>query len=147
MAQIANTFISIKILEKIFISLTFIAIVIKYIFNYGSVLDIFVFSGVLAILYFPLGFYYLGKPSISHSYLISIILGLIYSSGIITLLLGALNIEGYKYPLVIDFTALLITISFLLFKLKSDTYSKEYTYAQFLRIGFIVITNLIVLFK
>jgi len=142
-----STFKSIRTLEKVFMALTFISIVVKYLFGYGSTLDVFVFSGVLSILYFPLGFYYLGKPSANHSYITSIILGLIYSLGIIVLLLGALNIDGYKYPLAIVFFILLVATSFLLFKLKSIEYSKEYIYAQLVRIIFIILTNLIVLFK
>ena len=148
MNQIFIAYQNIKTLEKFFLVLTFISIIFKHIFNLRETVDIFVFGVVLGILYFPLGFYYLGKPSSNLSIIFSIASGFIYSAGVVSLIMGTLKIDGYEFPLAIIVFFLLAIIVFLLFKLRSGAYSKEYIYAHFLRIVYIIITNLIVfLFK
>jgi hypothetical protein len=145
MKQIIIAFRKIRTLEKIFLILTFAAVVFKHIFNLKETVDIFVFGVVLAILYFPLGFYYLGKPSNNSNIIFSILSGFIYASGVVSLIMGTLKIEGYEYPLIIILFFLLIISFFLLFKLRAGSYSKEYVYAHFIRIVYIIIVNLIVL--
>jgi len=145
MNQIIIGFRKMKTLEKVFLVLTFLSVVLKHIFDFKETIDIFVFGMVLGILYFPLGFYYLGKPSINYSIIVSIIFGFIYAAGVVSFIMGTFKIDGYEFPLAIVFLFLLAITVFLLFKLKSSSYSKEYIYAQFLRISFVVLTNLIVL--
>lgn len=146
-SQISITFLNMRILEKIFMGLMLMSVLIKYIFRYGATFDIFIFGGVLSILYFPLGFYYIGKPSINRGFIVSIILGFIYSLCIVTIILSALNIDSYKSILVIVSLILLITGSLLFYKLKTNEYSKEYIVSQFLRIAFIILINMILFIK
>lgn len=143
MTPISNAFRKIKTLEKIFLCLTLLTVILKFLFRYTVTTEILMSSLILGVLYFPLGFMYIGKPSINRSYIVSIILGFVYAIGVVTLIYGAAGIEGFDIPLYVAFFFLSLVVIFLLFKLKS--YDKEYIYSQFIRIGFIVVGNLIVL--
>jgi hypothetical protein len=138
---------NIRIFERIFMSLIFISLVLRYISSYNVTVDIVVFCGVLAIYYFPLGGHYIGRPTINGNYLVPILLGFIYSLGITVLFYGTMNIDYYIYPLSVILFLYIIALTFLYIKLKSVTYSMEYVYAQFFRIAFIVLTNIIVFLK
>jgi hypothetical protein len=135
----------IKLLEKVLLILIFISIILRYFFHYGTVFDIPVFSALLSILYFPLGFYFLGRPSANKNIIPSVIFGLVYSMGIMGLVFCTFKVEGLKYPLFIIFCILILILVFLSFKLKSHKYDADYIYAQFFRIACVILFTLIVL--
>jgi hypothetical protein len=147
MNPVVSSWRSIKILEKIFLGLTLISIVLKHVFNYPESVDIVVFCIVLIVLYFPTGFYYIGKLSTKTNVMPSILFGLAYATGILVLILVTFKIDGYLFPLGIVALFLIIIVAWLLFKLKSNSFDKVYVYAQFIRISFIVLTNLIASIK
>jgi len=143
MNPILNAFRKIKTLEKVFLCLTLLTVILKFIFRYTVTTEILMSSLILGVLYFPLGFLYIGKPSVNRSYIVSIIYGFCYAIGVVTLIYGAAGIEGFDVPLYVAFFFLSLVVVFLLFKLKS--FDKEYIYTQFIRIGFIILGNLIIL--
>ena len=135
----------IKLIEKIFLILTFLSVIMVFIFRYGGSINVLVFGFILSILYFPLGFYFLGKPSADRSRIPSIALGFVYSVGLVTLLFGTLSFKGYMLPLCIFSFVLLISLVFLLPELKSKKYDSLYIKSQLFRISYVVLNNLIVL--
>jgi hypothetical protein len=130
----------IKIFEKALMIIVLVSIGFQYTVNYNSTIDLVVASFLLCFLYCPFGFYFMGKPVIP-----SILFGLIYALGMCVLLLGMLKVHNYQYPLVIVLLMLLGIGIFLYAKLKSGAYTPEYVYANFFRIIFIVLLNLVVL--
>jgi len=135
-----------KGLERSFLILLSVAIIFRYIFRYGPVMDIIVFTAILSLLYFPMGFYFLGKPNTDKPIFISILIGLLYFLAQVIFILGVFKIDDYQYPLAIVFLLILLGGLFLLYKLNTNQYQTVYVYSQFLRIGFILIINLIALF-
>ncbi len=138
-------FQNMKSFEKIIAFLTCFCIILKHVFNIKETIDIFVFAIVLSIIYFPLGFIFLGKPAVKTNLILSLLFGLTYSMGVVMMILGTFNIENYQYLLLVIFLLLLMILLFLIIKLKKQQYSKEYVFSQFLRIGYIVFMNLVIL--
>jgi len=145
MEQLVNAINSIKFAERTLMGLTFVALLVRYMFNYQPTFFLQIFSLGLTLLYFPFAFYFIGKPSEKYNYTIPVLLGFIYALGIITLLLSAVNIDSYRYPLITGFLVLAALVIFLIFKLRSAAYPKTFVNAQFIRIGFIILTHFIVL--
>jgi len=143
MGQILSAFGKIKRFEKIFLFGTLLTIILKFLFRFTVTTEIVMSSFILGILYFPLGFLYIGKPSINRTYIVSIIFGFFYAIGVATLVYGATGIEGFEFPLYLTFFFLSSIVIFLLFKVK--LYDKDYIYSQFIRVGFVVFGNLIIL--
>jgi hypothetical protein len=147
MEQLSNALNSIKFPEKVLMGLTFVAMLVKYFFHYQATFFMEIFAIGLTLVYFPFGFYFLGKPSENYSYKTSVVLGFIYALGILSLLINVANVGGYRYPLMADFFVLAALVIYLIFKLRADAYPKNYVNAQFIRIGFIIITSLVILLK
>ena len=135
----------IKLLEKVLLILIFISIILRYFFHYGTIFDIPIFGALLSILYFPLGFYFLGRPSANKNIIPSVIFGLVYSMGIMGVVFCTFKAEGLVYPLLIILGMIILILAFLFFKLKSNKYDADYTYSQFLRIACIILFTLMVL--
>lgn len=146
--QIMDLFTSgfkrIKLFEKIILSLIVITVIVRSILNYGSILDLLIFGLTLSIMYFPLGFYFLGKPSKSVIYFPSIVLGLVYSLALVIGIFGALNIYGYILYLSFIIIVIIGAVVTLVFRLKSNKYDVEYIYAQFVRILLISAVNIMI---
>jgi uncharacterized membrane protein len=102
---------------------------------------------LLALLYFPFGFYAIGKPGERYNYTIPVILGLVYALGIISLLISAANIDSNRYPLMADFIVLLAIVIFLLFRMRKLEYPPLFINTQYFRIGYIVLCGLIIVLK
>jgi len=147
MAQLTNSFESIKFVERTLLGLNFVALLVRFVFHYEATLFLEIFAVALALLYFPFGFYSIGKPSEKYSYTISVILGLVYGLGIISLAISAANIDSYRYPLIVDFFVLLAMVIFLIFKMRAEKYPVVYINAQFIRICFIIFCGLFILLK
>jgi hypothetical protein len=130
----------IKIVEKAFMIIVTVSIAFKYTVDYNATMDLLVAGFLLSLFYFPFGFYFLGKPLIT-----SVPFGIVYSMGIGALLLGVLKVHNYQYPLFTIFLVFLGIGAFLYSKLRSGAYTVEYIYAQFFRLLFITVMNLIVL--
>jgi hypothetical protein len=145
MAQIATVVNSIKFVERILMGLVFVALQVRFIFHFEPGTFLFVFSMGLALVYFPFGFYFIGKPAENYSYTTTVILGFIYALGVIALLLSANNLDSYRYPLIAGFFVLAALVVYLILKLRSAAYPSTFLNAQFIRIGYIVLVNLIIL--
>ena len=114
MSYFNTTSKGIKIFEKGLLVIVLVSVIFKYTVDYNATIDLFVAGFLLAILYFPFGFYYMKKP-----YMPSIIFGIFYSLGMGTLLLGVLKVHNYQYPLFTIFLVFVGIATFLYFKLKS----------------------------
>jgi hypothetical protein len=147
MTQLTSSFESITFGERTLLGLNIVALMVRYWFHYEATFFLEIFAVVLALLYFPFGFYSVGRPSKEYKYTIGIILGLIYALGITSLLISAANIGSYRYPLIADFFILLIAVIYLIFKMRNDKYPEVYINAQFIRIGYIILCGLIILLK
>jgi len=147
MSPIESAVTSIKFVERMLLGLIFVALMVHYFFHYQGTFFIQIFAIGLAVLYFPFGFYAIGKPSEKYSNTISVILGLVYALGVLSLLISAANLGSYRYPLIADFFVLLAVVIYLMFKMRAAEYPKNYINAQFIRIGFIVLCGLIILLK
>ena len=145
MSKLSSAVQSIKFVERTLMGLVFVALLVRYIFHFQSGLFLQVFSIALALVYFPFGFYFIGKPSEKYSNAISILLGFIYALGISALLISAVNIDSYRYPLIGGFFILLALVIYLVVKLRSADYPETFVNAQFIRIAYIILTNIIIL--
>jgi hypothetical protein len=142
--KIFTRFPTITTIEKVLLLLILFTVLLKYVFKLNETVDIFGGGLILAIGYFPLGFYYVGKPSVNHGYLFPITTGFFYAIGVVAMMIGALNV--YNYFILILVLLFLMPIAIILFfKLKSGSYPKEFIYSNFLRIAFIIAMNLLVL--
>jgi len=142
-----TVFSKMKYYEKIPIGLILIGLIVELLTRFHGALDICVFGLILSIMYFPLGFYTLGTSNANNSYITSIILGLIYSIGVITIVFGTFKISSYKYPIIIELGILLIVAAFIFFRSKVGKYDTLYLDSQFTRIVLLAVMNLIVLLK
>lgn len=147
MEKLTSAVKSMHFLEIMLMLSTFVAIMIRYFDGYQPTFFLEVFTIGLALVYFPFGFYFIKKPSTSYSNTMSIILGFIYALGVLTILISAVNIDSYRYPLIFDFSIFIALIIYLLFKLRSAAYPGTYINTQFIRIAFIIICSLIVVMK
>jgi peptidoglycan/LPS O-acetylase OafA/YrhL len=137
--NIINSIKIIKKVEKLFIALIFISLFLKIAFNYKSTLDLFMFSGVLSICYFPLGFYFLGKSPSNNNYIISIALGCLYSTCTVMFLLGCFAEKEYTLFYWLELPTLLIVL--LIFGVKIRRNFDDYYASQILRTVFLLIIN------
>lgn len=132
-------------LEIVLILSVVVATIVRYAYGYQSTFFLEIFSIMLALVYFPFGFYFIGKPAENYSPTISIILGFIYFLGVMTILISEVNIDSYRYPLIADFFILIAVVGYLLYRLRSAEYSRVYINAQLIRVAFIVFVSLFIL--
>jgi hypothetical protein len=147
MEKLVSAVKSMHFVELMLMMSVFVALMLRYVWDYQTVLFLEVFSLALAAVYFPLGFYFIKKPAANYSNTISIILGFIYALGVITILISAVNIDSYRYPLILDFSIFIALIIYLLLKLRSAAYPGTYINTQFIRIAFIMVCSFIVLVR
>lgn len=147
MEKLTSVFKSLHFAEIVLMLSVFVGLMVHFTFGYQPIFFLLLFSFALAFVYFPFGFYFIKKPSENYSNNVSIILGFIYALGVLTVLLGAVNVDSYRYPLVVDFLILGALITYLLIQLRRDKYPNTYINAQFLRIVYLVVCSLIVLIK
>jgi len=145
MAQLANSVKSITFIERTLLLVNFVALLVRYVFHYEATFFLEIFAVLLALLYFPFGFYALGKPAERSNYTISIILGLVYALGIISLLICAANIDSYRYPLIADFFILLAIVAYLLFRMRKLEYPPVFINTQYIRMAYIVLCALVII--
>ena len=145
MVQIESTLKRIQFTERTLLGLTFVSLLVHYVFHFQGTSFMIVFCMLTALMYFPFGFYFIGKPSENYPNTISIILGFVYALGITAILLSALNIDSYRYPLIFDFFILLAVVIYFIFKMRSEAYPQTYVNAQFIRSGFIIFCSLFIL--
>ena len=147
MAELASSFKSITFGERTLMLVNVVALIVRYFFHFQPDIFMEVFAIVLALLYFPFGFYAIGKPGEQYNYTIPVILGLVYGLGQVSLLISAANIESYRYPLIADFFVLLAIVIYLMFRMRRDKYPPVFINTQYIRIGYFVLCGLIILFK
>jgi hypothetical protein len=147
MEKLVSVFKSLHFAEIVLMLSVLVGLLVHYWFGFQSSFFILIFSFALAFMYFPFGFYFIKQPSENYSNSISIILGFIYALGVLTILLGVVNMDSYRYPLIIDFSILGALIIYLLFQLRSAKYPDTYINTQFLRVAYLVVCSLIVLIK
>jgi hypothetical protein len=147
MANLASSFKSITFAERTLMLLNVVALMVRYFFHFQADFFMEVFAILLTLLYFPFGFYAIGKPGEQYSYTISIILGFVYALGQVSLLISAANVESYRYPLIADFFVLLAVVIYLMFRMRREKYPDVFINTQYLRIGYFVLIGLIILLK
>jgi len=145
MAQIESSVKKMHFLEIMLLLSVLVATMVRYVFGYQPTFFLEIFTLGLALVYFPFGFYFIGKPTVVYSNTISIILGFIYALGALSLLISEVNIDSYRYPLIADFFVLVALVVYLLFKMRSEEYPQTYVNAQFLRVAFFIVIGLIIL--
>lgn len=147
MAQLASSVKSITFGERVLLLINLVALLVRFFFHYEGTFFMEVFAILLALLYFPFGFYSIGKPGELYNYTIPVILGLVYALGEVSLLISAVNVESYRYPLIADFFVLLAVVIYLMFRMRRDNYPALFINTQYLRIGYFVFCSLIILLK
>ncbi len=147
MADLASSFKSITFVERTLMLVNIVALMVRYFFHFQSDFFLEVFAILLALLYFPFGFYSIGKPGEHYNYTIPIILGLVYGLGQVSLLISAANVESYRYPLIADFFVLLAIVIYLMFRMRRENYPAVFINTQFLRISYFVLCGLIIVIK
>ncbi|MHB8206775.1 hypothetical protein [Mucilaginibacter sp.] len=145
MAQVSSSVKKMHFVEIVLILSVVMGTIVRYAFGFQSSFFLEIFCILLALVYFPFGFYFIGKPTDNYSNTISIVLGFIYSLGVMTILISEINIDSYRYPLIADFFILAAVIGYLLYKLRSAEYPRVYINAQLIRVTFIVATSLFIL--
>jgi len=145
MEKLVSVFKSLHFVEIVLMLSVFVGLLVHFAYGYQPMFFLLLFSIGLALVYFPFGFYFIKRPSENYSNNISIILGFIYALGVLTVLLGAVNVDSYRYPLIIDYFILGASVIYLLIQLKRDKYPGTYINAQFLRVTYLVLISLIVL--
>jgi len=145
MEKLVSAFKSLHFVEMVLMLSVFVGLLVHFAYGYQPMFFLLIFSIALAIVYFPFGFYFIKRPSENYSNSISVILGFIYALGILTVLLGAVNVDSYHYPLIVDFFILGALVIYLLFQLKRDKYPNTYINTQFLRVAYLVVISLIVM--
>jgi len=147
MEKLVSIFKSLHFVEIVLMLSVFVGLMVHYWFGYQPDFFILIFSFALAFVYSPFGFYFIRRPSENYSNNLSIILGFIYALGVLTILLGVVNVDSYRYPLIADFFILGGLIIYLLFQLRAAKYPATYINTQFLRVTYLVVCGLIVLIK
>jgi len=145
MAQVSNSVKKMHFVEIVLLLSVVMATIVRYVFGFQSTFFLEIFCVLLALVYFPFGFYFIGKPADNYSNNISIILGLIYSLGIMAILISEVNIDSYRYPLIADFFILAAVVGYLLYRLRSAEFPRVYINAQLIRVAFIVFVSLFIL--
>jgi hypothetical protein len=147
MEKLTSAFKTIHFVEIVLMLSTFVALLVRFIFNFQSTFFLEIFAISLTLVYFPFGFYFIKKPSENYTKSTLVVLGFIYALGIITILISAVNIDSYRYPMIVDFSILLALIIYLIFKLRSNDFPVTYTNTQFIRVGFIMVCSIFILIK
>jgi hypothetical protein len=147
MEKLRSAFKTINFVEIVLMLSTFMGLMVRFVFQYEATIFLEVFAVCLSLVYFPFGFYFVKKPSEKYTITTSVVLGFIYALGIITILISAVNIDSYRYPMILDFSVLLALIIYLIFELRKDKFPHTYINTQFIRIGYIMVCSLFVLFK
>ena len=147
MEKLKTAFATIHFVEIVLMMSVFVALFVKFVFDYQANFFLEIFAIGLTLAYFPFGFYFIKKPSENYTKSTSIVLGFIYALGILTILVSAVNIDSYRYPMIVDFSVLLAIIIYLILQLRKDKFPDSYINAQFIRIAYIMICNLFILFK
>jgi hypothetical protein len=145
MAKVSSSVKKMNFVEIVLMLSVMVATIVRYAFGFQSSFFLEVFCILLALVYFPFGFYFIGKPAENYSNIISIIIGFIYSLGVMTILISEVNIDSYRYPLIADFFILIAITGYLIYKLRSAEYPQVYINAQLIRVAFIVVTSLFIL--
>ena len=145
MAQIASSVKRMHFLEIMFLLSVLVATMVRYVFGYQPTFFLEAFTFGLAIIYFPFGFYFIGKPSEAFTNTTSIILGFIFALGVMSILMSEVNVDSYRYPLIADFFVLVAVVVYMLFKMRAEEYPQTYVNAQFIRVAFLIVTSLIIL--
>ncbi|MFI5157733.1 MAG: hypothetical protein ACHQF4_02645 [Sphingobacteriales bacterium] len=145
MAKVSSSIKKMHFIEIVLILSIVVGTIVRYEYGFQSYFFLKIFCISLALVYFPFGFYFIGKPTKNYSNSISIVLGFIYSLGVMAILISELNIDSYRYPLIADFFILAAVVGYLLYMLRSAEYPRVYINAQLIRIAFIVVTSLFIL--
>ena len=145
MAQVSSSVKKMHFVEIVLILSVVVATIVRYAFGFQSFFFLEIFCILLALVYFPFGFYFIGKPTDNYSNTISIVLGFIYSLGVMTILISEVNIDSYRYPLIADFFILAAVVGYLLYTLRSSKFPRVYINAQLIRVAFIVFVGLFIL--
>ena len=145
MEKLVSVFKSLHFVEIVLMLSVFVGLLVHFAYGYRPMFFLLLFSIALALVYFPFGFYFIKRPSENYSNNISIILGFIYALGVLTVLLGAVNVDSYRYPLIVDFLILGALVIYLLVQLRREKYPDNYINAQLLRVAYLVVISLIVL--
>jgi len=145
MAQISSSVKKIHFVEIVLLLSVVMATIVRYIFGFQSTFFLEIFCILLALVYFPFGFYFIGKPAEDYSNAMPIILGFIYSLGVMAILISEVNIDSYRYPLIADFFILAAVVGYLLYRLRSAEFPRVYINAQLIRVAFIVVVSLFIL--
>jgi hypothetical protein len=145
MAQVSSSIKKMHFVEIMLILSVLMGTIVRYVFGFQSFLFLEIFCVLLALVYFPFGFYFIGKPADNYSNTVSIILGFVYSLGVMTILISEVNIDSYRYPLIADFFVLAVIVGYLLYKLRSAEYPRVYINLQLIRVAFIVFVSLFIL--
>ena len=147
MGKLAGAVKSMHFVELILMMSVFVALMVRYVGGFQSIFFLEIFSFGLAAVYFPFGFYFIKRPSQNYNNTICIILGFIYALGVLTILISGVNIDSYRYPLILDFSIFIALIIYMLFKLRSAAYPEGFINTQFIRIAFIMVCSFVVLVK
>jgi len=145
MEKLVSVFKSLHFVEIVLMLSVFVGLLVHFAYGYQPIFFLLIFSIALALVYFPCGFYFIKRPSENYSNSISIILGFIYALGVLTVLLGAVNVDSYRYPLIVDYFILGVLVIYLIIQLRRDKYPDVYINAQLLRVAYLVLISLIVL--
>jgi drug/metabolite transporter (DMT)-like permease len=145
MAQVSSSVKKMHFVEIVLILSVVMATIVRYAFGFQSFFFLEIFCILLALLYFPFGFYFIGKPTDNYSNTISIVLGFIYALGVMTILVSEVNIDSYRYPLIADFFILAAVVGYLLYTLRSSKFPRVYINVQLIRVAFIVFVGLFIL--
>lgn len=145
MKQLVNSVKTITFIERTLLLVNLLALMVRYVFHYEATLFMEVFAILLALLYFPFGFYAIGKPTERSDYTIPVILGLVYALGVMSLLICAANIDSYRYPLIADFFVLLAIVVYLLYRMRKLAYPPVFINTQYIRMAYIVFCALIII--
>ncbi|WP_158989500.1 hypothetical protein [Mucilaginibacter sp. L196] len=145
MAQVSSSVKKMHFAEIVLILSVVVATIVRYAFGFQSFFFLEIFCILLALMYFPFGFYFIGKPTDNYNNTITIVLGFIYALGMMAILISEVNIDSYRYPLIADFFVLAVVIGYLLYRLRSAEFPRVYINAQLIRIAFIVFVSLFIL--
>ena len=147
MEKLTSAFKTINFVELVLMMSTFFALMIRFVFNYEATFFLEIFAIGLTLVYFPFGFYFVQKPAENYTNTTSVILGFIYALGVITILISAINIDSNRYPMIFDFFILLALVIYLILQFRRDDFPRTYINTQLIRIAFMIICTLFILFK
>lgn len=101
-----------KIIEGIILSGFIFSILYTPVFQtVGMKIETFVFGFILSIGYMFFGFYLFGKPSSGHDFSFSVLAGVVYSFGVMSLMFNSL---AYAISLIFSVISLVVLIGLLI---------------------------------